>query len=54
MDEGDRNGSLANRRRHTFDVAAADIPDREHSGQARFEQMRTPEQWPMRRGQVFF
>ena len=54
MHEGDRNRSLADGRCDAFDIAASDVADSEHSGQARFEQMRIPEQRPMRSHQVFF
>ena len=52
MDEGDRDRTLAHRRRHTFDIAAPDVADREHSRQTRFEEMGRPGERPMRGGQI--
>ena len=52
VDEGDGDRSFADGRRHTLDVACPHVADREHAGQARFEQMRRARQRPMRGGQV--
>ena len=52
MDEGNGDRSLADGGGDTFDIAAANIADREHAGQARFEQMRRPRERPMRRRQI--
>ena len=53
MDKGDRDRAFAHCRRNTFDIAAPDVADREHSGQTRFEQMGRPGERPARGGQVF-
>ena len=52
MDEGDRDRTLAHRRRHTFDIAAANVTDREHSRQTRFEKMGRPGKRPLGGGQI--
>ena len=53
MDEGNRDRTLADGRRNTFDIAAPDVADCEHSGQTRFEEMGSPGERPMRGGQIF-
>src|ERR1043166_5077791 len=47
MDEGNRNGSLAHRRRHALETASSDIAYREHSGQTCFEEMRSASERPL-------
>ena len=42
MDKGDRNRPFADCRRHTLEAASADVADREHPGQTRFQEMRGP------------
>src|SRR6266542_5048075 len=50
--EGDRILSLPDCRRDTFEIACPDVAHREHSRQARFEEMRSPGERPVRGGQV--
>ena len=52
VDEGDRDRAFADGRRHTFDIAAAHVADREHATQACFEQMGSARQRPTCRRQV--
>ena len=50
--EGDRDRSLTDGRGHALDIASPHVADRKHSGQARFEEMRSPGERPMRRGEL--
>src|SRR5260370_41505500 len=52
MDERDRDRAFTHGRGDAFDVAAAHVADREHSGKARFEQMGRPCERPVRGGEV--
>ena len=52
MDKSDRNRPFADCRRHTLEAASADVADREHPGQTRFQEARGPGERPMRHGQI--
>src|SRR6266536_2313225 len=52
MNEGVRDRTLAPCRRDTLDIATPDIADGEHSGQTRFEKVGSPNERPVRGGQI--
>ena len=52
MDKGDRNRPFADCRRHALEAASADVADREHPGQTRFQEMRGTGERPIRHGQI--
>src|SRR5262245_34925465 len=52
MDEGDGDRALADRRSNPLDAAAADISDREDSGQTGLEKLWRPSQRPPGRNQI--
>src|SRR5438132_3518257 len=52
MHERDSDRSLANGRRHTLDVAAADVTDREHAGPTCFEEIGRPGKGPAGGSQI--
>jgi len=52
MDQGDRNRPFADCRRHALEAASADVADREHPGQTRFQEIRGLGERQMRHGQI--
>ena len=52
MNKGDRIRPFADCRRHALEAASADVADREHPGQARFQEIRGPGLRPICHGQI--
>jgi hypothetical protein len=52
MDKGDRNRPFADCRRHALEAASADVADREHPRQTRFQEIRGPGKRPICHGQI--
>src|SRR5437867_12388492 len=52
MHEGDRYGSLSDRRCHPLDIAGPYVTDGEDAWQACFEKMRGPAERPLRGGEI--
>jgi hypothetical protein len=45
MDKGDRYRPFADCRRHTLEATSADVADREHPGQTRFQEILQTVRW---------